>query len=795
MRALDARRSASGGAAADAWLDAAWARLAWRGAAHPGVRTRLGGISEEELLRGAAAAARRGDSREDLGYAMLRLALCASDPVERRVRLDAARQCDLGELAHGPYVLLAHLDLAERRFEALSRDLDAAEVRLPPEGRTLWLVDTYHGLRAQESLQYGLLDVARAHLAEAGDLGSASRDRLWLSYHMAAEDFAAAIRCGEEILRGPPGGDAAEVERLVAVAMMRTLEVPLREDPRPLARLQQALARGGSDEVEARILVDRAFMQTEIGDFAAAADDLRRAAARIDGLGPGTAAELRGALAARGAYLALERGDRASDLVPLRTELLRVCDDMFATWDAIPLRKDGVGFLQFADRRDVIAALVAVECALDPQHPERALAHVMRAQAQGTLARRQDIPVGDAAQVRGRLVPARGGLLVFLPCMFGECVFVVTSARIDFLRMPRAEFLLPELRRLRQFLSVGGELASLDVVTACAERIAGAVLPARLRQEMAAWDACVVVGRELLGNLPFEALPGTRHRWLGCDLALSYLPSLPFGLHRAGAVEERIGLVADRCAVLAVTGGDGVAAEDAVVLAGDSLDAIASPWPRALRFTGQAATAAALAGDDVAHSALAVVVAHGCSGLGTRGDQRTRGVSLAGGPMSCAAIEALREGGVPPLVALAVCRGGSGPLRRGDDAGSHLAGALLFAGADTVVAADADLDAAATMALLAAFSRASAEGCGAAEAMRRARLSLAEDSEFAHPAFHAVVGVFGFEAAAPQRVVRSGAGRWGGAVGLGLLGLGALALVLWSWRSRATGSAFRRGRS
>lgn len=757
MRAVDALQASAAAGAPPRWMHLAAARLAWRGAGNAAVCARLR-LAPAELLARAVEAAERGGGGDDLGFALLQLALQTADAGARRRMLEEATRRDLGSVDHGPWVLLAELALSEGRLDEAGRDLQEAAARLDRPGRSSWLVDKYHAYRAQEALAYGLLDVARQHLAAAGGLDRDTREQLWLKYQMAAEEFPAAIARGEAILSAGSSDDPAEVERLVAMAMFRELRVPLARDRRPLVRLQSALARPGTAATRARLLIDSAFLLSELAEYDAAAAALAEAATVIAGLRPDQAASLPGRLVTVRAYLALRRGADRPTLAALRADLLPVCDELLASWRKIPLRKGGIGFLQFAERRDAIAALVAVECALDPGRPLSALGHLMRAQAQGTLARRQDMAAGDPDQVQARLVDEQGGLLVFLPCMFGECLFVVTRARVEFLRMPRADSLLHQLRALHRLLELGDTLSDIDAVATCAAGIAEQILPPAVRQEMASWRECVIVGRELLGGLPFEVLPGPRSRWLGCDVALSYLPSLPFGLHRAAesihAPASAKDRVDSRCALVAVTGDAGAVAEDRVDVPASVLDAIVSPWPEAVRLTGDAASVEALADRDVARSALTLLVAHGCGGLATAADERGRGVAMAGGRASCGAIEGLREVGVAPLVALAVCRGGSGPLRRGEDAGSHLAGAFLFAGADVVVAADADLDVAATMRLLEALSRARAAGCRAAEALRRARAELAATPEFAHPALHATLGVFGFEAGQPPVVAR-----------------------------------------
>jgi hypothetical protein len=73
------------------------------------------------------------------------------------------------------------------------------------------------------------------------------------------------------------------------------------------------------------------------------------------------------------------------------------------------------------------------------------------------------------------------------------------------------------------------------------------------------------------------------------------------------------------------------------------------------------------------------------------------------------------------VVLLCTCGAGRGLLRRGDDGGQTLAGALLRAGATAVGVADTDLELGATQALVRDFLAALAEGLAPDLALRAAR--------------------------------------------------------------------------
>ncbi|MCI0634546.1 MAG: CHAT domain-containing protein, partial [Actinobacteria bacterium] len=90
-----------------------------------------------------------------------------------------------------------------------------------------------------------------------------------------------------------------------------------------------------------------------------------------------------------------------------------------------------------------------------------------------------------------------------------------------------------------------------------------------------------------------------------------------------------------------------------------------------------------------------------------------------------------------------------GHRRVGEDGGTHLGGAFLYAGADAVVLASASVEVAATAALVEVLHRELAAGKDVAHALHAARRAVAEKEP--HPYYHSLLRVVGLGACRPVR--------------------------------------------
>lgn len=792
LAALQARVAAEGAdAPVDRALYAALGALAWRCAVDAKAAARTG-ETPQALLELAVTATARGGDHDDIVVAhVLRAGQLDAEPRRQRRLLLEARDLT-GRGHHGPFVLLARLDIAEGRFGPAAENLAAAEQRLAAQPAATWLRAEFHETRARLHVHLGLPDLVERDADAAAAAGLAPGRLAWLhfAYAMSIEDFAGALRLGDALLAEHRAIDRAEVLLFMARAHGRDFDPAEGKRPTPRALAEEALAAATQPTTRARANLELAMFDLVAGDPGAAARRLAAADAARAEIPSERAFDVAAEAAVARARLALATGDDAR-LPDLRTELERLRDELFARWRSMPLRVGGLGFLQFGERRDVLAALIAVERRLAPAQPERALQHLLDAQALGTLARRFAHEPGTAADVQRTLVPADGGILVFLPTVLGECSFVITRDAIEFHVLPRSDHLLRDLRAFRgaMLTSDAGPAAIADLQDR-GRALLAQILPPRALAQLRTWRSCVVVGRELLGKLPFEALPGFDAPWLGVEKALWYLPSLPFGLERARG-RAPLALPTVDCLLVAATrdapGPDG---QPVLAIRDAELAAVVDAWAQPRVLAGSQAERSAILSREAAPTDLLWILGHGHAVATTDDDERPLALAMADAFLRCADVDTwagsapASDRRVPPVVALSVCGGESGPPRRGDDTGGHLAGAFLAAGADAVLAADADLRIDGHLALLRALHAALHDGATLAEALRRARAALvAGGGEFSHPRHHAHFSIFGMGDVTVRAAPRTMS--WWLVIAAALVGVAGLAGLLRSRRRRS----------
>ena len=219
------------------------------------------------------------------------------------------------------------------------------------------------------------------------------------------------------------------------------------------------------------------------------------------------------------------------------------------------------------------------------------------------------------------------------------------------------------------------------------------------------------------------------------------MASLPLGVHRSARRPEALplaGLDVELIATLSGSGGPSGGSDSKSVGVFRDVDAdrlmdgydVAGPR----RWLEATATRARLAKSH-AGASIRHILAHGI-----REGSRV-GLALADGPLWPQDIHSVKFDG---LVVLSACGVASSPVRVSDDdlVGS-LAGAFLFAGADTVVASRYEVLFGPHMALMDVFHDRIVGGDSPAEAMRRARVAVVENSDLLDSQLQAVVQVIG----------------------------------------------------
>jgi tetratricopeptide (TPR) repeat protein len=472
------------------------------------------------------------------------------------------------------------------------------------------------------------------------------------------------------------------------------------------------------------------------GEFALARERLEQARLGASTVLPGEIAAERGALA-------IAMGQRGPELDDERRELIDAFDVMLARWASIPLQPDGVGFTNYVDRRALLTELIRVEFARDERAgPELALAHVLRAESHGSLARTFGARLPEVASARERLCGPRRGLLVYVPGPQGGVVFAVDRERIVVEALEMNDRWRESQRALTRLLAVPPDRDRDPArrqlrYAALVERLSQVFFPESVAERLANWDEVTLVGLDMLGYLPFECLLLDGEEF-GLAKALSYAPSVVLAMHmseRKAATDAppRFGI-----RVLAAPRDPlGAAARyqwAPIAWDGGRESELREIWNGEARIdSGENATWAALRADAGAELAVLEVLAHGFFD-----PERLPPVGIALAPSREHAgyvyASDVAQLASAPIVVLAVCGAARGPLRSGDEATGHLGGAVLRSGASVVLLATLDLEQSGTEALLDELYRGLArEGDSVASALRRARVELARSERTNDP--------------------------------------------------------------
>lgn len=604
---------------------------------------------------------------------------------------------------------------------------------------------------------------------------------LRLQEQLANERFEAARAGATELLAAGtlPGTLADQVRLTEAFAIAR-------------------LGDGASAETRLRALLGRADLRPEYATMARAELAMLRlqrgdpVAAAAAELGPDRQAALGSlpdwSLAAR-ARCELARGSPAatSELVAVHAALLQQHRFLLRQWRATPVFSDGVAFLQWSVRRELLVCLCACELALGGDGAAtRCLGYLLEADACGSLARRLGAPAGDPATLLQRALPPNGLLVWFLPAPRGSLALLAQAGSVRAIPLPGDIPLRGLVRELRQ--SVRDEtVLGFGWREALATRtapLATWVFPPALREALAATRRITILGRELLTGLPFEFLPSPADPslWFGHTHALEYLPSATLAT-MAPPVVPAAGPA--RVTVLAATSQSAESAarypDCTVPLDGARLATITAAIDPQVVDVGLEATGAGLTAALAQTDAL-VLLAHGRRRHpddATEELQRQRPLGVVLGDGFFGPERLLDAARMPQLVVLASCGTARAGVDRGED-GQLFGTAWLAAGARAVLSAEGDLELRATERLLAAFLAELTAGIEPAEALRRARVAVAAEPRFAHPAFHCALRL---DARGPA-VLRVPATPAGGSVWPWAVGGSLLVVAVLVWRRR-----------
>lgn len=459
--------------------------------------------------------------------------------------------------------------------------------------------------------------------------------------------------------------------------------------------------------------------------------------------------------------IALRSPEDHSRLEAARTLAAEALVDLLTAWESVPRRRGGIGFLQFDERRSLIATLAQLDVAVlgSSDGAKSAFERLLAVEAMGSLAEQVPPVSVGLERVSAHLVPPRGGLIAFLPSSSLSVALTLDEHGPRVWSIPASDAwsdaamnlafeMRPDLAR-----SEGAE----QRLAVRAVQLRDRLLPEDLDAHLGHWEEVVLVRADDLGWVPFEVLPlrGRADRPIGLELATSYLPSLRLGLglHDRVAASRPPDKREDLSLVLLTVG----------PLEGQTKTLVPIPWrpshaqqfeapwrPGTLRLELDPERAIQRVLESGAEGVeFLIVIAHG-----VRDSDRelSQGFAFAeGAPVFAPQLEGLHS---PRTTALVVCGANTGRTRKGDDLGSHLVAAFLAGGSSSVLSSKADLSFEASVELMERVSRGLAQGQPLARALFDARRSMAETARWRHPSFHSNLTVtgLGLERASPALI-------------------------------------------
>ncbi|MGE3172137.1 MAG: CHAT domain-containing protein [Planctomycetota bacterium] len=584
-------------------------------------------------------------------------------------------------------VLSTRLDL--RTAWEVAEEARTIHESLPPEKR--W--SSYHEVRAVLALAMGQLEVAAVEFASYREAGSPERAH----YHeaqlaLAAEDYELAELRSRQLLRDPPPGvDAGHLLQIAAYSHWRQDTA----DPARSSRGLEELRHCADTTTDPNV---RAAAHVYAGEicYVAGRTEEARAELRASGL-KSTSDDLArtGAVALRARLALMDPATPREDLRECQETIERACQRELELWRSLPPRPGGVGILTPLERRNLLAVAVAFERRMRPADPLAGLDLVLRFDALNTLARRLGSGPATLDDVRSRLLPAEGAILIVLPSLLGCAMFWITRDEVLAHESPALDRVIALSGQMRGLLAEhdpedgGGRIRRL---AACGAAAAERLLPQAWTERLGTTRHLVVVDNSLLADLPFEALPGPAGSWLGNEVAISYLPSLAAGL----ALRDRLQNGAAPQVELALFAATEPATTDHGSLppldVGDLTESWTEPGPTSSVRAGAAATIRGYA-ELPSRSKFTWVLAHGTLVGREPDDSRRAALALAGEhgeALTCRDIESHEHR--TACLLLSSCGGARGAARLGDATSSNLVGAFLIGGADAVFAADRDLE-------------------------------------------------------------------------------------------------------
>lgn len=582
-------------------------------------------------------------------------------------------------------------------------------------------------------LELGLPDLALKQLGSATDLTSElQRARI----ELYSGRRVAALRRVEQALKqeftAEQAGERDQLRLQQAIALSEQGQVePARE---LFAALVESASLSQVERMEARL--QRALLELRAGNLPAARAELYHS-----GDDPLTPLQKVRWATTRAMWERM-RGATREELIRARDSLELAQEEFFRLWEETPILDSGIGFLQYDIRRSTLGERITLDTAIDGAlaGAERGVALLLRAQTLGTLSRQWKLAVPTLQEVRERLIPEHGGLLMLLPAPFGSHLFVIDDRELRHHALAPSARLETALQRHARAIIARPNEKALSEWRSASEALAAELLPAEVQAQLLRWKSVGLIGFDSFGFAPLEALEIPNLGVLGDRWAVHTLPSAPVGIElakRAGRPQTapRRMLLAPRIPEQISARWSGLVPIPWGAAQTQELRAAlgSTPWELVL---DKEATRERF----FAPCTELVVLTHGVEAL--ERDQPA-GLVLADSPQPVFYEDIVAWKSAPELVLLAACGTRRGAVRRGDEGLNHIGGAFHVAGVPTVIASAADLDYDSTRELLLEFCRARSKGAAISEALRRARVKLAGDPRYAHPYYRSLLVISG----------------------------------------------------
>ncbi len=452
--------------------------------------------------------------------------------------------------------------------------------------------------------------------------------------------------------------------------------------------------------------------------------------------------EQREAIAILWAKVALDDGGDDAELQAALEKAELAWQGVLDAWRVQDIRDEGLAVLWGSDRRELLALWMALQVAVHGKDAGSVLAldGFLELQSLGTLARSLGCERPSVEQVRTAILKPGHGLLILVPGLSRVVVIYVDSETVvaEMVNTDESTY-RSRIAKLNGAIEFGRLSSSnAEVLLEARHGLAEIVFPPALRDELRSLSSISLVGTGSLDSFPYSYLPGLSDQPIGCELAVTLLPSIPLGVWMSQQAHPAYGAEPSLVVVACPDPGEehggivGLPLDTALLLPGN-LGLKRRSW------LGEDVSLDGLNGADFGEDRLVHFVLHGIPDAAQT--NRTAFALSGGQQLTLPELERMR---LPPIVLVSACGANRAPLRKGDDGRNNLIGALQLAGCQMALAAHVEVDYRASLQLTERLINHAARGGTVAEALRRSRQELVADLEpGVHPSEYFLADLYG----------------------------------------------------